>query len=114
MLVRGNEAIVSLLNGDLDAARRAFHEELRLSRAQVVLPMVDEALTGLAAVAAASGELDRAARLLGAAVRYDPDADPYTARLESKYFEPARRSHGAAAWDASARAGAALSFEGAI
>ena len=114
MLVRGNVALVSLLTGDLDAARHAFREELTLCRELVVVPIVAESLQGLAAVAAASGEFDRAARLLGASRRFGLEEDAVDAALKAKYFDPARSRNGADTWDVVSREGAALSFEDAI
>ena len=62
------------------------------------------------------GDLDRAARLCGAAGahRYGQPADPVDARLAAMYFEPARERLGAAAWDAAVRDGAALSWDEAV
>jgi hypothetical protein len=116
MLLQGNVALTALLTGDSDAARAAFDEELRLCRELVALPFASEGLAGLAAVAAVRDELDRAARLYGAggAHRYGQPQDPVDVRLHARYFEPARNRHGADAWDAAAREGAALSFEDAI
>ena len=74
-------------------------------------------MAGLAAVAAVrDDDLDRAARLTGAAAahRYDEPHDPVDARLDATFLEPARARCGADAWDAALREGAALSFEDAI
>ena len=62
------------------------------------------------------GDLDRAARLYGAAGshRYGEPEDRVNARLHTSYFEPARTRHGADAWDNAVAEGAALSFEDAI
>ena len=116
MLLSGNAGLTALLNGDVDAAREAFTEELRASREPVALPFASEAMRGLAALAASGDDLDRAARLVGAAGAHrgrDPH-DAIDARLEATFFEPARGRHGPDAWDASLRAGALLSFEAAI
>ena len=80
-----------------------------------MLPFASEGLLGLAAVAAVRGDVDRAARLVGAAAahRTAPE-DPVDARLDATFFEPARTRYGADAWDAAARDGSALSFEDAI
>jgi hypothetical protein len=116
MLLRGNFALAALLTGDTDAARDAFEEELRLSRELVVLPFASEGLAGLAAIAAVASDLDRAARLVGAAGahRYGEPEDAVDERLHATYFTPARSRHGPDAWDAAVREGAALSFEDAI
>jgi hypothetical protein len=75
-----------------------------------------EGMYGLAAVAASLGDGQRAARLFGAAAAHgegDP-ADPVKARLNARFFEPARKRCGTDAWNAALRDGAALSFEDAI
>jgi len=116
MMLRGNFGLAALLTGDTTAAREAFHEELELCRELVVLPFAAEGLRGLAAVAAAHGDAPRAARLLGAAApyRYGEPEDPVEARLNAVVFEPARRRHGARAWDAAVHEGSSLSFDDAI
>ena len=79
-------------------------------------PQAYEGLRGLAAIAVAGGDEERAATLVGAAEsqRYAQVVDPLALRLDRMYFEPGRERLGAAAWDAAARAGSALSFEAAI
>jgi predicted ATPase/class 3 adenylate cyclase len=130
MLLRGNIALTALLTGETDAAREAFRDELRLSRAFVVLPFApagpvgpagpgtfaSEGLGGLAAIAAVHDDLHRAARLSGAAAahRYGQPEDALDARLDATFFAPARARCGADAWHDTAREGAALSVEDAI
>jgi predicted ATPase/DNA-binding SARP family transcriptional activator len=116
MLVRGNVGVAELLAGDTEAAHDAFREELTLGRELVVSPAASGALTGLAAVAALDNELERAARLAGAAAahRHGEPQDPVDARLDATILEPARTRCGADAWDAALREGTALSFEDAI
>jgi predicted ATPase len=116
MLLRGNLALAALLTGETDAAREAFDDELRLSREFVILPFASEGLGGLAAVAAVHDDIHRAARLFGAAAahRYGQPEDALDARLEATFFAPARARCGADAWHATAREGAALSFDDAI
>ena len=82
-------------------AREAFSEELTLCRELVVRPFASEGLAGLAATATVHDDLDRAARLYGAAGshRYGEPEDRVTERLHTIYFEPARTRHGADAWD---------------
>ena len=70
MLVHGNFGLAALLTGDTDAARDAFREELALCRELVVRPFATEGLLGLAGVAAVRGDIDRAARLVGAAAAH--------------------------------------------
>jgi hypothetical protein len=52
-------------------------------------------------------ELDRAARLAGAAAahRYGAPHDPVDDRLESTLLQTARKRHGTLAWDAAALEG---------
>jgi predicted ATPase/class 3 adenylate cyclase len=138
MMVHGDFGLAALLTGDIDAAREAFREELRLGRELVARPFAYEGLSGLAAVAATRGEPDRAARLAGAAglgQRHAPEANatpsvtaaccagalrcgaPYAVvedRLDATFFEAARTSCGLDAWNAAADEGAALSFDDAI
>ena len=73
-------------------------------------------MAGLAAIAAVRYDLDRAARLTGAAAAhlYSKPQDMVDARLDATFFEPARTRRGADAWDAAFREGAALNFEEAI
>jgi predicted ATPase len=116
MLLRGNAGLAALFTGDADAARDAFREELELCRDLAVLPVAAEGLGGLAAVATVRGELERAARLYGAAEahRYGQAWVPVDERLRTAFFDPARARFGDEAWDAAVRRGAALSFEDAI
>jgi predicted ATPase/DNA-binding SARP family transcriptional activator len=116
MLLRGNVGLTALFTGDPATAREAFQDELKLCRALVHLPFMWEGVGGLAAVAAARGDLDRAARLFGAAAahRYGEQDDAIDARLHATYFQPARSRHGPDAWDAASRDGAAMSFADAI
>ena len=81
-----------------------------------MLPVAFEGLRGLAAVAARHGDLDRAARLYGAAGahRYGEPEHPVDVRVRDTFFAPARARHGTEAWDTAARAGAALGFRDAI
>ena len=67
MLVRGKSGLAALLTDDTAGAAAAFREQLELARELVVLPVAFDGLRGLAAVAARHGDLDRAARLYGAA-----------------------------------------------
>jgi hypothetical protein len=116
MMVHGNFGLAALLTGDTHGARHAFREQLRLSRELVVRPFASEGLLGLAAVAAARDDADRAARLAGAAHAMH-SGQPYAAvedRLDATFLETARLRHGADRWEAAVREGATLSFEDAI
>jgi predicted ATPase/DNA-binding SARP family transcriptional activator len=114
--VSGITGLAALLTGDTVAARDAFREELELCRRHIALPIASEALLGLAAVAVVDGDLSYAARLRGAAAAhgYDQQQDEVPARLDGAFLAPARRRHGADAWDTAVREGAQLSFEDAI
>ncbi|MEA2306377.1 MAG: hypothetical protein QOH43_3657 [Solirubrobacteraceae bacterium] len=116
MTLRGNFGLAALLTGDTAAARDAFREELELCRELIVRPFASEGLLGLAAVAAADGDVDRAARLAGAAAAnaYGQPQDVIGARLDAAFFAPARTRCGDDAWAAGRRDGAALSFDEAI
>ena len=116
MINSGNHGLAALLTGETDTALQAFREELTLCRETVVRPVAFEGLRGLAAIATVHGDAKRAATLVGAADthRYDNAEDPVGARLESTFFEPGRTRYGAAAWNAAAREGSALTFEAAI
>jgi predicted ATPase/DNA-binding SARP family transcriptional activator len=115
-ILRGNTGMAALLTGDTDEACHAFRVELALAREIVAPAFACEGLLGLAAVAAARDDTDRAARLAGAAAAHRGDApqDDVEARLDERFIEPARTRHGPDAWDAAARDGGALSLEEAI
>jgi predicted ATPase/DNA-binding SARP family transcriptional activator len=116
MFLLGHLGVAAQSTGDTDAAYDAFREQLELCRELVVLPLVSRPLRGLAAVAVARGEPHRAARLVGAAASYSYDRPkgPVDARLDTAFFDPARRRCGADAWDAAARDGRELSFQEAV
>jgi len=73
-------------------------------------------LVGLAGVAAASGDLLRAGRLVGAASahRYGSQQDGVELRLDQAFFQDARRQCAGNHWEAAVCEGARLSFEEAI
>jgi hypothetical protein len=116
MLLQGNIALTRLLTGDIDAAREAFAQELRLCRELGARPGASEGLLGLAAVAAIGDDRERAARLVGAAREhaYGSDQSKIQARLNAAFLDPARRRHATDLWDAAMCDGAALSIENAI
>ena len=116
MLLRRKVGLAALFTGDTEAARDAFREQLELCQDLVVLPAAFEGLGGLAAVAAVRDDLDRAARLCGAAAahRYGDPENAIDTRLNSTFFEPARTRRGPEAWDGAVHAGSALNFNDAI
>ena len=113
--VSGNAGLAALFTGDIDAARAAFDAQLRICRELVIPWLASEALAGLSAVASRRDDLERAARLLGAATATGPigDAD-VIAQLERDFFAPARERHGDRQWGECHTAGAELSFADAI
>jgi hypothetical protein len=116
MLLCHQVGCAALFTGATEAARDAFHEQLKLCQDLVVMPAAAKGLAGLAAVATVRDDLDRAARLCGAAValRYGEPIDAIEARLHTSFFEPARTRRGPDSWDAAVRDGGALSFHDAI
>ena len=90
MVLHGNFGLAALLTGDTDTAREAFRDELRLCRELVVLPVAAEGLLGLAAIAAARDDPDRAARLVGAAAAhaYGSQQHDLKARLDAAFLDP--------------------------
>jgi predicted ATPase/class 3 adenylate cyclase/DNA-binding SARP family transcriptional activator len=113
MVILSNIGLARLFSGDLDHARDAFEGALRL-RAQHVFDNA-ESVAGLAAVAAAQGLDERAARLRGAAhasgyppATFDRKIDD---RLERDYLSAARTRCGDVAWRNGERAGEEMSSE---
>jgi predicted ATPase/DNA-binding SARP family transcriptional activator len=113
--VSGNAGLAALFTGDLAGARIAFEQQLRLCRELVVTWLAPEGMAGLSAIASQHGELDRAARLLGAATAHGPigDADVIV-QLERYFFAPARRRYGDRQWREAHQAGAELRFADAL
>jgi predicted ATPase/class 3 adenylate cyclase len=113
-----NHALACLFADDLDEARHAFCEALTACR-EGTEDLADETLLGLAAVEASQGDLERAARLAGAAhgrETADRSVDENTIwdRLYDQILTPARERYGAENWDRAAGAAALLSLEEAI
>ena len=109
----GNVGLEALFTDDLDRARSAFEEQVRLCREHVLRHIAAEGLGGLAAIATRRGDPERAARLLGAATAIgsigDADVEP---QLEEQFFAPARlrTRH----WSQAHTAGTQMGFEEAI
>jgi predicted ATPase len=116
LLLLRKVGLAALFTGEFAAAHDAFCEQLELCRDLVVLPAASEGMAGVAALAAVGDDLDRAARLIGAAAahRYGEPEDAIDARLDATFFRPARTRRGADAWDASVHDGAAMDFDAAI
>jgi hypothetical protein len=113
MCLRGDVAVAALLKGDTAAADEAFREALKISHELVLVGFWSGALSGLAAVAAARGEAERAAWLAGAAAAHrNAGADEVVERrIIAAFLDPARTRSGPDAWDAAAAKGAALSVQ---
>jgi predicted ATPase/DNA-binding SARP family transcriptional activator len=114
MVILSNIGLARLFTGDLDHASDAFERAQQL-RAEHVFENAAECLAGLAAVAAAQGRDERAARLRGAAntagyppATFDKKIDD---RLERDYLAAARTRCGDVAWRAGEQAGEELSSE---
>ena len=109
-IILSNIGLVRLFSGDLDHARDAFERALRLCAQHDFRELAGEGLAGLAAVAAAQGREETAARLRGAAraLEYPPATldTRIDDRLERDYLAAARTRYGVVAWDADERAGA--------
>src|SRR6185295_3207928 len=108
--------LAAALSGDLGVARDAFREQLELCREAIYRPHACTGLLGFAALASVDGDLDRAARLVGAAETHSfgVPKDAVDVRLDETFFIPARKAFGAGAWDQASREGAALGFHDAI
>jgi class 3 adenylate cyclase len=118
MTILSNIGLARLFSGDLDHARDAFERALRLCAAHVFSRNAGESLAGLAAVAAAQGRDETAARLRGAArtsgyppATFDKRIDD---RLERDYLAAARTRCGEVAWRHGEQSGEELSREHAI
>jgi len=119
-LAQGNAGLATLFCGRAGAAQRAFVGELRLGSPygfdSDFGELLYEAITGLAAVAAAHGHDRTAATLSGAADAATKERNhPAIARdLDARFFAPARSRLGDQAWREAHAAGATLSPEEAI
>ena len=110
-----NLGLVSLFMADLDRAGARFREQLRLCRGPGLAWIAAEGVAGLAAIAARTGEEERAARMLGAAeAMANVRSDATGVRLEEQFFSPARQRIGETRWAAAHADGARLGFEEAI
>jgi hypothetical protein len=112
----GNEGLVTLLTGDAARASELFTRELQLAKQYRFEMMLYEAISGLAGVAAARGEDELAARLLGAAETTGPERHhpALAGQLEEKFFGPARERLGELSWKTAYAYGAALTQRQAV
>ena len=90
-MITVNLGWVELLDGDLDAACSRFEEGAALARRLGIRAVVADAIRGFAQAAAARGDLDRSARLAGAASALGMPAgfDPASTAL-ARHLEDAR------------------------
>jgi predicted ATPase/DNA-binding SARP family transcriptional activator len=112
----GKLGILAVENGDVGIAAERLAETLVRSNTYGLRRPVGEALGGLAAIAAGGGDLQRAARLAGAAaaVRFGQSIEPAEQRLHVSILQPARRELGEQSWRAAYEAGLHLSVEDAL
>jgi predicted ATPase/DNA-binding SARP family transcriptional activator len=114
MMILGNIGLTRLFASEPERAREAFGRQLRLAVEHRFRKGADEAVVGLAAVAAAEGRDEISARLRGAAHALGYPAASFDKRiddqLERHYFRPARTRYGHAAWQTAERVGAALRY----
>ncbi|MDA0168462.1 winged helix-turn-helix domain-containing protein [Solirubrobacter taibaiensis] len=99
-LARGNAGLAHLLAGRPECAAGDFAYELEVTAETGEVELVEEALTGCAAIAASAGRDREAAQLLGAAHRLPATGgDPVIMRrLDAQYFAPARERLGMTIW----------------
>jgi predicted ATPase/DNA-binding SARP family transcriptional activator len=114
-LAFGNLGLASLFTADLENAVVRFGEELQLCREHALSWLASEGIAGVAAVAASRGDLERAARLLGAAESMAKVlTDAAGIRLAEEFFSPARRQMGETRWRAAYADGVGLDFDEAV
>lgn len=104
-LAEGNAGLAALFEGDIARSRSAFGHALRIGADDHHADLVAEAVYGLAAIAAVDGRDEHAAALWGAVQRLDTTgADPLiAARIEARFFDPARARLGPDTWQAASR-----------
>ena len=110
--VHGNWAVAALLGGGHDNARAGFREELATGHRHGLPMFYFEALLGLAGLAAADGDDQRAAVLDAAAWalsdRPVAPAESYIYGQVQRLIDPARARLGEAGWEAAAARGRAM------
>jgi predicted ATPase/DNA-binding SARP family transcriptional activator len=112
----GNVGLVALFLERMDVAEARFREQLEIQRRERIEGLWDEPVAGLACVAVAGGDHERAATLSGGY-----DALPFLPLAEgdrrgrdwlfARYLAPARAAVGERAWRRAAAAGAAMTVE---
>ena len=109
-LVEGNRALTSLMRGAYDEAREGFVAQLRIAHARTLTTFYFEAFLGLGAVAASTGEDERAVMLEAAAwthIDRPPTAaeEPVYTRVTEQFLVPARERLGSEATAVAAERG---------
>ena len=115
-MMTANLGWVELLDGDLDAACSRFGDGAALALRLGQRAIVTDGIWGLAHVAAARGDPDRAARLAGAASALGRPAgyDPITEDPFAPHLDNARATLGDQAWERAWAAGAELNLDDAL
>jgi predicted ATPase/DNA-binding SARP family transcriptional activator len=116
-MLQANVGLARLFLEQLEQAREAFSEAVALCREAGSQNIVDEALLGMAAVAALRGEYSRAAGLAGAARAHSSGgslSERAVWQRLSDILAAAREQFGAERWDRAERLGGALSVHEAI
>jgi tetratricopeptide (TPR) repeat protein len=117
--IRGNQGLARLFLDELDEAASAFHDSIAAARDVAAEDLVDEALLGMAAVAARREEADRAACLAGAARAHGGPGrnraeETVVSRMKEDILLPARDRFGRDTWDRAEQQGASLTVQQAI
>src|SRR5262249_30863965 len=107
---------VELLEGNLVPAWTCFEEGLTTARRLGKQSLSSEALWGLAQVAAAHGDSDRAARVGGAAytIGGNVDFDPAASARFAHHLDDARATLGDDVWEKAWTEGARLDLDAAL
>ena len=112
----GNVGLVALFRERMDVAEARFRELLEILQRERIEGIWDEPVAGLACVAAAGGDRERAATLIGGhdALPFLPLAEGDLRGREwllARYLAPARAALGERAWSRAAAAGATMTLE---
>jgi tetratricopeptide (TPR) repeat protein len=114
----GYLGVAALLENDADRAQALFRQSLTVFRDLEEPGGMAEALSGLAAVAAASGRSEEAARLAGAGERVRQTVGarelPLERRIAERYLGPAAEILGPSIWAEAWREGVELATEVAV
>jgi hypothetical protein len=111
-----NAGLAALFLGRIDVAEQRFRDQLAICRSERLDAYCGEPALGLSAVAARSGDEERAATLIGACEaplqwRMNEADRPVYEGLRVRFSAPARAAPGEPAWTRAEAAGAALTPE---